>query len=211
MTSKNESYKQLWDTRYGEVEYAYGKEPNLFFKEQLEKFKSGSILLPAEGEGRNAVYAATKNWKVTAFDLSEAGKIKALLLAKEYSVSINYLVGDLEHLDFDKHAFDAIGLIYSHFLGNKKSLFHKKLDYYLKPGGIVIFEAFSKKNLSLVKANPKVGGAMDVTMLFSMEEIETDFSNYKLDLLEEREIQLQEGIYHNGIGSVIRFVGRKSC
>lgn len=210
MTSKNESYKLLWDTRYSEVEYAYGKEPNLFFKEQLEKLNPGSILLPAEGEGRNAVYAATKNWDVTAFDLSEAGKLKALLLAEEFGVSINYLVGDLEHLNFNKHAFDAIGLIYSHFLGDKKSLFHKKLDYYLKPGGVIIFEAFGKKNLPLVKANPKVGGSMDVNMLFSMEEIAADFSNYKIDLLEEREIKLNEGIYHNGIGSVIRFAGRKS-
>ena len=210
MALKNESYKQFWDSRYGAVEYAYGKEPNLFFKEQLERLKPGSILLPAEGEGRNAVFAATRNWNVTAFDLSEAGKLKASLLAQEYNVSVNYLVGDLEHLRFNKDTFDAIGLIYSHFLSDKKSLYHKKLDYYLKPGGVVIFEAFSKKNLALVEANPKVGGAMDVNMLFSMEEIEADFPNYKIDLLQEKEIELKEGIYHNGIGSVIRFVGRKS-
>jgi ubiquinone/menaquinone biosynthesis C-methylase UbiE len=210
MTSKNELYKQLWDTRYGGMEYAYGKEPNLFFKEQLGNFHPGRILLPAEGEGRNAVYAAMKDWEVTAFDLSEEGKQKALLLAEEHSVSINYLIGDLEHLDFNKHAFDAIGLLYAHFLEDKKSMLHKKLDDYLKPGGVVIFEAFSKKHLSFAEANPKVGGAMDIKMLFSVEEIEADFSNYKIDLLEEKEIILKEGIYHNGIGSVIRFVGRKS-
>ena len=210
MTSKNENYKQLWDTRYGVVEYAYGKEPNLFFKEQLEKLEPGNILLPAEGEGRNAVYAATKDWNVTAFDMSEAGKQKALLLAKEHNVSINYLVGDLEHLDFNKHSFDAIGLIYAHFLEDKKSMLHKKLNDYLKPGGVVIFEAFSKNNLPLAKANPKIGGLMDINMLFSMEEIEADFSNYEIDILEEREIELKEGVYHNGIGSVIRFLGRKS-
>ena len=43
----------------------------------------GKILFVCEGEGRNAVYAAQKNWDVTAFDLSEEGKNKALNLAQK--------------------------------------------------------------------------------------------------------------------------------
>lgn len=53
--------KEMWDKRYGNTEYAYGEEPNAFFKKTLDKLDlKGSILLPAEGEGRNAVYAAKK-------------------------------------------------------------------------------------------------------------------------------------------------------
>lgn len=115
----------------------------------------------------------------------------------------------MEYLDFNEDTFDAIGLIYAHFLANKKSIFHSKLSAYIKAGGITIFEAFSKNNLPLVEANPNVGGAMDVNMLFSKEEIEADFSHYERLLLEEKEVELKEGLYHNGIGSVIRFVGRK--
>ena len=46
-------------------------------------------------------------------------------------------------------------------------------------------------------------------MLFSMEEIRSDFANYEILELVEKEIELNEGLFHNGLGSVIRFVGRK--
>ena len=48
----------FWNEKYGRSEYLYGKAPNTFFVEKLNELQKGSILLPAEGEGRNAVYAA---------------------------------------------------------------------------------------------------------------------------------------------------------
>ncbi len=201
--------KQVWDKRYKEQGYAYGKCPNLFFREWLQKFEPGSILMPADGEGRNGVFAAQSGHKVTSFDLSTEGRIKALELAKEKKVTIDYFVGDLAHLHFEKGSFDGIGLIYAHFEASQKSSFHKKLDTYLKPGGIIILEAFSKKHLSFIKQDPKVGGPKDMGMLYSTEEIIHDFNNYEILLLEEKEIDLEEGKYHIGKGSVIRFVGRK--
>ena len=75
--------KDFWNQRYAEEEYAYGTEPNAFFKAQLDQRTPGRLLLPAEGEGRNAVYAAKKGWEVVAFDQSDAGQKKALKLAKE--------------------------------------------------------------------------------------------------------------------------------
>ena len=65
-------------------EYVYGTEPNQFFKEQLQKIiPAGKLLLPGEGEGRNAVYAAKLGWMVDAFDQSSVARTKALNLAKE--------------------------------------------------------------------------------------------------------------------------------
>jgi hypothetical protein len=39
----------------------YGTTPNEFFKQQLDLLEPGNILLPADGEGRNAVYAASQS------------------------------------------------------------------------------------------------------------------------------------------------------
>ena len=66
----------FWNERFGKEEFIYGTEPNIFFKEQLDKLETGTLLLPAEGEGRNAVYAATQGWEVSAFDISEQGREK---------------------------------------------------------------------------------------------------------------------------------------
>jgi SAM-dependent methyltransferase len=200
---------QKWDERYKDNEFAYGTEPNVFFKEWLLKFEPGKILMPADGEGRNGVFAAQLNWNVTSFDLSAEGQQKALKLAKENKVSLDYIVGDLEQLEFEKNSFDAIGLIYAHFSAETKSKLHKKLNNYLKPGGIVIFEAFSKRHLDLKKANPKVGGPDNSNDLFSTAEILADFEKFEILYLEEEEIILNEGKFHVGTGSVIRFVGKK--
>ena len=50
--------KEFWDERYNEENFAYGHEPNVLLKKILDKLPAGKILFPAEGEGRNAVYAA---------------------------------------------------------------------------------------------------------------------------------------------------------
>ena len=118
-------YKNMWDERYKKEVYVYGKEPNHFFKEWLVKFKPVSILMPADGEGRNGVFAAIEGWAVTSYDLSEAGRAKALSLAREYNVTINYIVGDFEALAFEKKKFDTIGLIYAYVAAAKKLLFHQ--------------------------------------------------------------------------------------
>ncbi|KAF2517411.1 class I SAM-dependent methyltransferase [Flavobacterium foetidum] len=203
------TWTKRWNDRYSSEEFAYGEAPNNYLKEQLEKLTPKTILFPAEGEGRNAIFAATLGWKVSAFDISEEGRNKALKLAKANNVSIDYQVGELETLDFQEEQFDAIALIYAHFPAAIKSNIHKQLDKLLQKGGIIIFEAFSKKHLEYVTKNEKVGGPKDIESLFSIEEIQADFPDYEIIELEEKEIELNEGLFHNGTGSVIRFVGRK--
>ncbi len=200
----------MWNERYGAEAFAYGELPNEFLKAELARIpENSSILFPADGEGRNSVYAATMGHKCTSFDLSEEGKKKALLLADKQGVQINYTKIDAEEIEFNKDSFDGLVLIYAHFPADKKSKFHKKFSSYLKPGGIVILEGFSKNNLEYVAKNEKIGGPRNIDMLLSCEEIEHDFEGFETLYLAEEEIELHEGLYHNGIGSVVRYVGRK--
>lgn len=74
---------------------------------------------------------------------------------------------------------------------------------------MIIFEAFSKSHIDYLAKNEKVGGPKDKAMLFSIDELKSDFDNYEIIELVEKEIELSEGLFHNGKGSVIRFVGRK--
>ena len=205
----NDIWTSRWNERYSKEEFAYGEEPNNYLKAQLSKLPIGTILFPAEGEGRNAVFAAKLGWNVSAFDISNEGKNKAIKLAEKNNVSIDYKVGALEQMDFESEQFDAIALIYAHFPANIKSQYHKKFDCYLKKNGTIIFEAFSKKHINYVTANETVGGPKDIESLFSIDEIKADFPNYDIIELVEQDIELNEGLYHNGTGSVIRFIGRK--
>ena len=196
--------EDFWNNRYNKIEYVYGTHPNEFFKEQLNKLKTGSILLPAEGEGRNAVYAASQGWNVTAFDSSEKGKEKALALAEERDVSFDYQLVDV--LEFQsKMQFDVICLCYAHFPADIRKQAHQHLMQFLKPDGMVIFEAFAKVQLGNASGGPK-----NEAMLFSTKEIKDEFPQLKFNFIREETIELSEGNHHSGKAEVIRFVGVKN-
>lgn len=200
----------MWNSRYNNSAYAYGITPNEFFKSIIEEYNpQGKILLPAEGEGRNAIYAAKKGLEVFAFDISIEGKKKAERLAQQENVNIHYEVGQFFDLELVNEKFDVAALIYAHFPPPILSKYYQKVAELLKPNGLVILEGFSTNHLPLRTANPKVGGPGMIEMLFSEKTILNNFSDFEILQLEEVEIELKEGLYHNGIGKVMRFVGRK--
>ncbi|MGQ1947512.1 class I SAM-dependent methyltransferase [Geofilum sp. OHC36d9] len=202
--------KGMWNERYKVEQYVYGKIPNLFFKETIDALNyKGNMLFPAEGEGRNAVYAAKKGHSVLAFDTSQAGKSKALKLAEEEGVYIDYLVGEVDDLNLKEETFDIAVLISAHFPPAIRKDTHHKIGKLIKPGGFIILEGFSENNLIYREQNPNIGGPDKKEMLFTQEMIANDFVGFDIAKLEEIEIKLKEGILHNGLAKVIRFIGKK--
>ena len=203
--------KEMWNSRYADVDYAYGTAPNQFFQKTLDKYNiEGKILLPAEGEGRNAIYAAKKGLEVFAFDISIEGKNKALKLAKKENVSINYEIGDFFDLQLTNEKFDVAALIFAHFPTNIITQYHQKIAELIKPNGFLILEGFSKNHLELQKENPNAGGPKNIDMLFSIDTIKKEFPQFEIILLEEKEVELNEGKFHQAKSKVIRFVGIKT-
>lgn len=195
--------RQFWNTRYRENDTVYGKEPNEFFKQFIDSHKPGSILLPAEGEGRNAVYAASKGWQVDAFDFSETAKEKALLLAKEKQVKINYWVQDVADYKAQKK-YDAVGLIYLHLPPSVRKTFHEQAYQSLGSGSYLVLEAFAKE-----QAQNESGGPKDITLLYDAPTICGDFPFLHLIYCGQKDVVLNEGGFHQGKGSVLRMVGQK--
>ncbi len=198
--------KNTWDERYAQPEYIYGKQPNAWLAEKLKEIPVGRILFPAEGEGRNAVYAATLGWEVTAFDQSAEGRSKALRLAAEKNVQIVYNLSDLTHFEAEPGSFDVIALIFVHMPEEIRSRVHKTLTKYLKPGGYLILEAFTKDQLKNNSGGPKTE-----QLLYNNEQITGDFP--ELDFLESGDAiaHLDEGLLHRGEANVVRLFARKAA
>lgn len=199
-----EQINNPWDIRYSGCDYVYGKEPNSFFKECLSTLRPGKLLLPAEGEGRNAVWAAERGWSVSAFDQSNVGRNKAILLAQEKGVSINYTIKSVEVFNPTPDEFDVVSLIYLHLPREIRTSFHQKIAASIKPGGRIILEAFTTKQLGYDS-----GGPRDINLLYTPGYILDDFRNFTFNIGGEAEVFLREGAYHSGKASVIRFFGRK--
>ena len=193
--------KEMWEQRYGQVEYAYGEEPNAFFKTCLDRMRPGRLLLPGEGEGRNAVHAAVQGWMVHAFDFSAAGREKALRLAVRHGVKINYEVTDYESARIEPGAYDAVALIFAHMPESTRRSVHRKLATALAAGGRLIVEAYSKEQLDY-----GTGGPPNEELLYSLDELREDFPSLDILQLEKQETEIREGRYHTGLASVIRLV-----
>lgn len=197
--------KAQWDSRYSDKDYAYGTEPNEFFKHELDKLDPGRILIPGDGEGRNSVYAATRGWEVDAIDWSEEAKKKAMLLARKNNVLVNYIVDDLTTFTVEREYYDAAALIFVHFGGEDREYLHKEVLKGLRPGGILIIEAFEKEQIGHSSGGPK-----DPELLYSLQDIVEEFIDLELKHLSKDIVELKEGKHHQGKAVVVRFVGQKN-
>lgn len=202
MEEMKQEFSNPWDERFSEEGFFYGKEPNVFLAEELEKINPGKALFPAEGEGRNAVYTAVLGWDVTAFDTSIEGRKKAILLADEHHVKINYVMDSHESFEAEAESFNLIACIYAH-TQNRREV-NRKLLKFLKPGGIILIEGFSKEQLNYNSGGPKMP-----ELLYSVEELEKDFEGISELSVQKHILHLSEGEHHKGESSVIRLIGRK--
>lgn len=196
--------KEFWDEKYSKKNYHYGTEPNNFFREYIDKIKNKKIkiLFPGDGEGRNSVYAAKIGHDVTAFDQSVEGCNKALKLALNENVNINYQLCDI--LDFNSEIkFDLIVFIYLHLPKSIRNQAHKKMIDLLKPNGIIIMEAFNKNQI-----NNDSGGPKNIDMLYSTQILKNDFNDLKIEYIEEKSILLNESEHHSGKADIIRMLAK---
>jgi SAM-dependent methyltransferase len=196
---------EMWEQRYAEPEYAYGEDPNAFFKATLDEIpKAGRILLPAEGEGRNAVYAARQGWTVRAFDFSAAGRDKALRLAARHGVRLDHEVADFRTARIEDGVYDVVALIFAHIHEAERRAIHRRLESALAPGGLLILEAYGKDQLGR-----GTGGPRAKELLYTVADLREDFSGLDIVRLEQVEAEIREGRYHHGLASIIRLLARR--
>ena len=193
-----------WDERYARQEYIYGTEPNKFLKEQLSLLKPGRILFPAEGEGRNAVFAASLGWETDAFDQSVEGQRKAIKLATHRGVSVDYYIQSLNDWNPEPDQYDCIALIFVHLPEGLRQQVHNAVIRSLKPGGTLLLEAFTLNQLPRTSGGPKTA-----ELLFTRELIVSDFKELIFTEFAETQTTLNEGPLHQGLADVIQLTALK--
>ena len=85
---------------------------------------------------------------------------------------------------------------------------HRAMVDALKPGGIIILEAFRIEQMEYQKIH-RSGGPRTADMLSSRPKLEADFAGASIFLLEEAEVELDEGHRHKGRAAVVRAVVQK--
>lgn len=197
--------KDMWNTRYSEEGMAYGNLPNDFLAAAFHMIPSkGKVLCIAEGEGRNALFLAKKGYQVTAVDFSEVGMRKLKAFGQEQGLHIETIVQDLNDFDPGNEQWDAVVSIFAHLPPDIRVKLNQKLQQGLKDGGIYLLEAYRPEQL---KHN--TGGPSKVEMLVNLEIIHKELKHLNPMFEQETERDIHEGKYHNGVSSVVQFIGKK--
>lgn len=198
----------FWDDKFGQADLLYGDRPNRFFKSELERLMPGKLLLPGEGEGRNAVWAAKKKWEVHAIDYSSTGRSKALQWAAQTNTPLRYDLTDLTQPNCLSHLpndFTAVGIFYLHLPMPQLTELMAQITDKVIPGGVLIAEWFAKGQLSRESGGPK-----DHNILLSTEDVQRlPGQHWRLRLATSTSTFLKEGTGHHGMADVVRLVATK--
>lgn len=200
---------EFWDWQFSRTsEPKYGEAPNAFLAEQAARLPAGArILVPGDGEGRNGVWLATQGHAVTTVDASSVGIAHARALARRRGVALDIIQADLAEWRPEPASFDAVACIYLHLQPALRTAVHRRLVQTLRPGGLLILEAFHPDQLPLASGGPK-----NLDMLYTLALLRQDFDAGMQELLaQETETVLDEGSGHHGRAEVTRWVGRRDA
>ena len=199
------SERLKWDQRYSEPGYAYGTDPNDFLKASIEYLpKNGTVLCLAEGEGRNSVFLASHGFNVTAVDSSPVAMQKTQALAQKQGVQVTSTVADLAEFDLLSEQYDAIISIFCHLPPPLRKTIHTHVQKSLKYDGIFLLEGYTPKQLQFGTGGPPVK-----ELLMNLHVIQEELAGLEIIHGIEVEREIQEGKLHNGIGSVVQYIGKK--
>lgn len=192
----------FWNQRYAENALAYGEAPNAFVREQAWRLPAGGrVLLPGDGQGRNSIWLAQQGFEVTCVDWSETGLARALELAARHAVLIEPVCADLTTWLWPEREFDAVVAVHLHLPSEARRQVHHAMLRALKPGGVLILEAFDVEQINYAS-----GGPNRLELLYSVEMLAEDFVDAEMLLLERAQVVLDEGLYHQGVAEVVRMV-----
>ena len=196
----------FWDQRYAEAGYKYGTAPNAFLVEQAGRLRPGGcVLLPGDGEGRNAVWLALRGHNVLAIDSSGVGLEKARMLAAGQGAQIATLQADLAEWRPEPASADGVVLTFVHLPSSVRRSVHRAMAEALAPGGWLILEAFDRTQLGRSSGGPK-----DPDMLYPLEAVQAAFDGLlREELAWAGEVALDEGPGHQGAARVVRYLGQR--
>jgi SAM-dependent methyltransferase len=187
------SAAETWNSRYGDPDFHPAARPNPFLLETLPFLSRGSALDLACGAGQNAVALVERGRPTAAIDVSLIALDRAEALARSRGVRVRraaassipekfparsaellLIHADLENFLLPISAFEVI-LCFRYL---QRSLF-AAMESALRPGGILVFETFTRDQLSFDR------GPRNPDHLLQPGELRSAFPG--LDLLFYRE------------------------
>ena len=195
----------FWDQRYTGDDLAYGAAANDFLVSMADQLPScGQALDLGAGEGRNALFLASRGLNVLAIDQSKVGLQKAQRLAQERGLTLRAEAVDLQDFDAEYNSFDVISSIFVHLPTTLRAGVHQRVSAWLRPGGVFLLEAYAPDQIERGTGGPK-----DPSLLVSLEVILRELDGLVIEHQAAQVRNVCEGRFHSGEASVVQIRARK--
>jgi 2-polyprenyl-3-methyl-5-hydroxy-6-metoxy-1,4-benzoquinol methylase len=163
---------QRWNRILTSDKPFFNTNPNEFLVQMAKGRKPGTALDVGMGQGRNAIWLAQQGWDVTGFDPADKAVALAEQNAKKLGVRLHTEIKGEEDFDFGEKRWDLILLSY---VGAREM--PGRIQRALKPGGVVIVEAFHRD----ATKGKSIGGAV----VFDTGEVPKLFPGLRVVRYEE--------------------------
>ncbi|WP_413206893.1 class I SAM-dependent methyltransferase [Rhodospirillum sp. A1_3_36] len=199
------SPSDFWDDKFSRPGYLYGVEPNSWLVSQRYRLKTGMrVLCVGDGEGRNGVWLAQQGMEVMSVDSSPVALRKSMKLAMDRNTKLMTHCADLVTWHWPREAYDAVVAIFLHFPPTVRPAIHVAMAGALRPGGILLMEAFRPEQIK-----NGAGGPRNPSLLYTPDTLRTDFEELTIEELAAWDGVLDEGPGHQGQSATTRLVARK--
>ena len=196
-----------WDSRYAAASGGlFGDDPNLWLTMALGRpdVAPRSMLLPADGDGRNGTWVARRGVAVTGLDLSGEATRRAMARDAAAGVTAERIAADLMHWSHEAgRTWESAAILFLHGPETLRARALSVAAAALAPGGWLILEGFAT-----AQADGEMG-PRDADRLYEADWLAAAVPGLVIhDLLTGRAM-LDEGPLHRGEAQVVRLLARK--
>jgi SAM-dependent methyltransferase len=192
-----------WDTRYAASERVWSVGPNQFVERSLADLPPGRAVDLAAGEGRNAVWLASRGWDVTAVDFSQVALDRGRETAPDAGVT--WVCADVLGWEPGPKRYDLAVLAYLQLVESERRRAVRTGFSCLHPGGTFFLVAHDSSNLT-----EGTGGPQDPSVLMTADDVLADLGDAKYDVVEggrvERRVTAPDAIERTAYDALVRVV-----
>jgi SAM-dependent methyltransferase len=145
------------------------------------------------GEGRNAIWLASRGWRVTAVDYAEVGLDKGRRVASERGVEVDWVCADLVDWLPKPASSDLVLVIYLHLPADDMRAVVSRAQDAVAPGGVFLLIGHDRSNL-----DQGYGGPQDPAVLYTAKDIAYMLTDLVIASAEtrSREVAKNGGVVH---------------
>ena len=168
-----------WDARYAATDLVWSVTPNQFVAAEVADLAPGSAVDLAAGEGRNAIWLASRGWDVVAVDYSQVGLAKGQRLGEDQQLvgSVAWVCADATTWE-SAPEHDLVVIAYLQLPAAERREAVRRGFAALRPGGTLLVVAHDTTNLA-----EGTGGPQDPSVLMTAEDVLGDLAGESFEVV----------------------------